>query len=307
MSGSRSSLARPLVALVSLFVTGAASAGPIDDLLSPDERARLQPLPVLVSVKLNQLDSRVNPVGLSSVAGGLLPALIDSSIEGSRKDKAADPLQTVRAGMADYDLEKQSIKALAALGERLPWLTVTEVKSVGSFKKPAEVLDRASVPQALIVKYDYWIEPRFDSFQINADVKLVTREQNENSSGAKKRTKNKDTVLFSRYFICFVPLRSPAADIGSNAALWAADGGKVTRESLDLALAKTAETIADALERSEEAQRNLNKQKEFRVGYSPKRVENYQGAIVTADETGTLLDTDISASVYYFWPTQGPN
>lgn len=96
----------------------------------------------------------MQPVGLSSVAGGLLPALIDGQIEGSRKEKAADPLLTVRSAISDYDLEKRSIESLAALGKKLPWLTVTDVKSVGAFNKPAEVLDRASVSQALIVKYD---------------------------------------------------------------------------------------------------------------------------------------------------------
>jgi hypothetical protein len=53
-----------------------------------------------------------------------------------------------------------------------------------------------------------------------------------------------------------------------------------------------------------EADRQIvNAKKARRVGYSDRAADNYSGKIVTEDDSGTLLETQLGQWVYYYWPT----
>lgn len=294
-----------------MFVLGSANAGaeayfPLRILLPPDQRESSGSRQIVLFTEQEKIDSRVNPVGLSSVTGGgLIPALIDQTVEDSRKQKAADPLNEVRAALADYDLKSKAVAAAAHIRTQLEWLGVNSI--VASDIDPLPAADLSAIPDAevMTIQYRLAIEPRFDSIKLWAHAELVTKELLKQSSlGKIKKKKSTAGLKFSQDFICFVPLRGDTGSIEENAAKWTSDGGKPIEDSIDLALAGVARMVATALTVVEEDTKIVKSRKAKRVGYSEKTAENYYGKVVSEDETGTLIETQFGEWVYYYWPTR---
>ncbi len=261
---------------------------------------------MVIFVEKETINSRVNPVGLSSVTGGgIVPALIDQTIEGSRKQKAEDPLAEVRASLADYDLKISAVAAADHVKKNIEWLGVDRIVATDIDPLPPDDVSAITDAEVLTLQYRLEIEPRFDAIKLWAHAELVDKELLKELSLKKiKKKKTTPGLKFSQDFICFVPLRGAKGDINENAAQWIGDGGKPIKDSIDLALAGVARMLTTALAVVEDDAKIVKSRKAKRVGYSAKAVENYYGKPVSEDETGTVIETQFGEWVYYYWPTQ---
>jgi hypothetical protein len=279
---------------------------PLRILLSPEQRESGGGRHMVIFVEKETINARVNPVGLSSVTGGgIIPALIDQTVEGSRKQKAEGPLAEVRAALADYDLKISAVAAAEDIKKNIEWLDVNRIVATDIDPLTPDDVSAITDAEVLTIQYRLEIEPRFDSIKLWAHVELVEKELLKQISLKKiKKKKTTPGLKFSQDFICFVPLRGEKGDINQNAAKWISDGGKPIADSIDLAFAGVAKMLATALTTVEDDAKIVKRRKAKRVGYSAKAVENYYGKLVSEDETGTLIETQFGEWVYYYWPTQ---
>lgn len=168
---------------------------------------------LLIFVEKETINARVNPVGLSSVTGGgIIPALIDQTVKGSRKQKAEDPLAEVRASLADYDLKVNAVAAAENIKKNIEWLDVNRIVATDIDPLTADDVSAITDAEVLTIQYRLEIEPRFDSIKLWAHVELVEKELLKQISLKKiKKKKTTPGLKFSQDFICFVPLRGEKA------------------------------------------------------------------------------------------------
>lgn len=280
----------PLARLAFTFAIWGAIAGsslaadPTRQLLDPSRQEA--PDGRLLSVRLNDgaLSARVNSLGLTSVAGGIVPLAIEGSVNDKRNKNASTLLAPITAAMTDVNMNEEVTRASLQMAVGIPWLNANLDGGEGS-----QVNDTR---QRLILDYGILMEPKFDAMQLNLLVQLV-------SPGTKK-----NEVLFRQYLICFVPLQAPDVDPAKNSQRWAKDNAALVRAALDIGLSRLGKMTARGLHVTKSESDSIKSLKSYRVGYSKKAAENHYGKIVLKDETGTMIETQFGDWVYYFWPTR---
>jgi hypothetical protein len=250
-----------------------------------DPSLREAPAGRLLYVLLNDggLTAKTYALGLSSVAGGILPSAIEGSVNGSRQKTAAVLLAPITAALHGVDLNEKVINASTEIATGVPWLNA-RIDPVADSKSDSRQR----------VALDYWIqmEPKFDALGMNLLVQIITP--------GKKKTE----VIFRRYLSCFVPLQSPDSDANVNANRWASDDAALVRRALDLGLSRLSKMAVRGLQLTKSDLEPTKSLKFYRVGYSQKAVENNYGKIIEKDETGTMIETKFGDWAYYFWPTR---
>lgn len=260
-------------------------------LLDPSQRAVPDGRHLYVHLNDGGLTARTNSLGLTSIAGGLIPGAIEGAVDDKRQKNASDLLTPITAALRDLDMEEKTVKASLEIASRLEWLDA-QLDRDASAAAAGPSGTSGDSRQRVSLDYGIQMEPRFDAIQLSLLIQI---------SAPKAK---KSEMRFRQYFICFVPLRSPDLDPASNANRWADADAALVRNALDIGLSKLSDMAARGLQLTKSEVASTRSLKSYRVGYSKKAVENYYGRILEKDVTGTLIESKFGDWVYYYWPTR---
>ena len=265
-------------------------------LLDPGLRAR--PEARAVSVRLTDaLTAITNPLGLTrTVGGGFLIELIESGVNEKRQKAAAEAFAPIATAMSDYDAMRKIADPSNDMLRRIAWMNATSAQ-VGtgpsedmlSKEQLSKVLASSAAAEAVVLEYEFLLEPKFDAIQIDVFVRVLRRDG------------GKSTPAYAQCFAWFVPLRNPGGDVSTNAGRWAGDNAALVRQALDLGIAKIANLVPRGLELTKEQEASIKTGMGYQVGYSQKAVEDWYGQFVERDADGTLLEPKFGIWIYYFW------
>jgi hypothetical protein len=251
-------------------------------LLVPSQREAPDGRVLYVHLNGSALTARTNALGLSTVAGGIVPSAIEGSVNDKRQKSASTLLAPITAALKNVNMNEEVTKASIQMASGISWLNAQLEPTQPS----------GDSRQRVTLEYGIQMEPKFDALQLNLLVQIV-------SSGTKR-----SDVLFRQFLICFVPLQAPDADPAANASRWGSDDAALVRSALDTGLSKLGKMASRGLQLTTSDVNATRSLKSYRVGYSQKAVENYYGKIVERDATGTMIETQFGDWVYYFWPTR---
>jgi hypothetical protein len=288
---------RSIVLALSAFVlSGCVSTKSV---LPPEGRDVAGGRNLLVTVTQNEIIAGIQESNISAATGGgLLFALIDAGVNQSRTKKAEEAIVPVRDALADYQFDQKALVASQEIAQRVPWLGIqkSELNKDPSNARFSKAIDESPGPQLLALTYDYLLDNNFSVAKLGVNVTLAPKALPKNKKPESRALLA--NAVFNRGVICVMPLGKDASkELDQNAVVWAKDGGKLTEESLDRALAKIVELVPKALERTAEQEKAVKGKTQSMAGFV--------GRVVETDADGTLLVTNFQQWIYVFnAPTQ---
>lgn len=283
-------IAGACVAILWIF-SGCATQ--LKQILPPDGRTIDGGRQVLVTVAQSEINASINQSNTTAATGGgLLFALIDVGINASRAKDAEAAIVPVRDALTDYNFDQKAQGATDKLVQAMPWLSVSHQKfnkdpSNAVFSK---ALDDSPMPQLLAITYDYLLTPAFDAVKVGGRVSLLSKAippEAEPEDRALLRN-----AIFTRDFVCKVPLVGATKKRAQNTTKWVENGGTLLEASLDMALAKLMTLIKKGMEFTAEQAAALNK------------VGGHVGKVIERDADGTLLQNNLGQWIYVY--SSGP-
>ncbi|MGO4392431.1 hypothetical protein AB4Z46_13885 [Variovorax sp. M-6] len=172
-----------------LMVLAALSLGacaPFHKQLTQEDRARIQEVDVRVVVAQESFMFSAQSPGVSAAAGGgLIPALIDASVQQSRQKAMAGEIQATVGPLLDYDFRVEAGRAVKALNHEAMPLKVRSVEVLAGMPTKAEhearIAATRSGPAYMVLLLHYAIEPGLSAFTTRTTVSLWQEGRTEQS------------------------------------------------------------------------------------------------------------------------------
>lgn len=242
---------KKLTATLALSVLVTACATPREfNRVDPGARAHLQDMETVLFVTQEEIGTEINVSNMATATGGgLIPALIDASVNADRTKKAEELVGPLRDKLIDYDFGAQLESAIEAE------LAETGVEGAGSVDLQRAIdkntmADRvgASVADAVMfINSTYKLTPDFDAVVATADVKVypvnpALNAYKEKPDEDEKMTEHTDNI-YRNNFRAVVPL-----EVAGSRDLNAEEVAKMPTEEwvslLDQSAARLAAQIA---------------------------------------------------------------
>ena len=234
-------------------------------------------------------------VAANTGGGGAIGALVGAAVNEHRADAAEKRVQGLRTALVDYDFDRRALEATQATIAKIPWLDVKNVSFTkdGSADKLAGTLTQSGAAQLLVTRYGYSMSPDCRQITVALDADIFPKEAPPGTSDTPRG------ALFSERFRYISLLSSPKRP-DANAALWAADNGKLARAAVDTGLAVVNELLVRSLSLTPEAAAALDHGPETTAG-------GHKGNLVETSATGTLLYNGPSGAWIFVDRRPGPS
>jgi hypothetical protein len=270
-----------------------ACAAPPKRTLDQDARSVSGGRQAVVVHEAAELQAEFAPANTGS--GGAIGALVGAVVNEHRADVAEKRVQGLRTALVDYDFDRRALEATQATIAKVSWLDVKSVTFTkdGSADKLAGTLTQSGAAQLLVTRYGYSLSADCRQITVALDVDIFPKEAPPGTSDTQRGT------LFSERFRYISPLparRRPDA----NAAVWAADNGKLARAAVDAGLAVVNDLLVRSLLLTPEAAAALDQGPETTAG-------GHKGNLVETSATGTLLYDGLSGAWIFVDRGPGPS
>lgn len=193
---------------------------------------------VLVVIAQPEIAGAITPSNVTGAAGGgLIPALIDSSIQARRASNAEVGITPIRATLFDFDVDELAIEATRAVTDGLPWFqpqSLTFSRDTSPFALSA-ALDTAPTGQVAIFHYAYELTPDFATLRVSVFVSLANK-----AMGSLRQPEQRllfRNLAYNQTITSWVQLANPTTP-EENARRWAANDGALVRDGLTTAFAQ---------------------------------------------------------------------
>lgn len=275
-----------LVALAAVALTEPAAAQRRNVSILPESARSVEGgRAVHVNVAQPELAAAINPSNVSAATGGgLIGAMIDSSVQANRSGRAEIGITPIRATLFDFDVDELAIETTNAVTSRLPWFggqPATFGRDPSPFAKNA-ALDATTAAQVAFFDYGYEVSPDFSSVRVTVLITLANK--------VDPTVRRPEQRLQSRYLaysqtVTSVVQLANATTAEENSARWAANDGALVRQGLTTAFVDISTLIPRALQLTE-ADRQA-------AAAAPRATDRtYPGArVIEQNEAGTLLFT----------------
>lgn len=180
---------RGLALAVIVFSLAGCAAAPYKA-ISPKLKSQVSASAGVLGIQQSEIKPTINYAGTS---GGLIGAIISSSIDNAHLAKAEKTITPLRNALVDYDFDGPMLAAMQAQLPKVDWLHLTGMSLVKDTSDPnmGGLIAGASAPYTLVVMVDYHLSPDFDKLVVTAHAHLMpkptaTRQPNAapNSSNA---------------------------------------------------------------------------------------------------------------------------
>ncbi len=249
-----------LFAVVIAFLSGCATPSRVP--ISSDSRSQLGTVTGFVGLRQQEIGTDINRSNVSAATGGgLLGAIIDMSIDNSRAKKAESAVTPVRDALINYQpgnvLAADLQNALATVPGVSP--SHIDVRQIIDANTTSDWIKGAGESSVLMVNLTYELSPNFDSIIVSAAVSL-----HPGGGRLAAIAKSKSGLPPLVYYNVLSSTRSLPGLAGvqssaETAKLWAVDGGRPARTTLDTSLQELAAMIAYDLAASAPAEGELYK------------------------------------------------
>lgn len=203
---------------------------------------------VQVLVAQPELGAAINPSNVSgAMGGGLLGAMIDSSIQSSRAGRAELGITPIRATLFNFDADALAIETTSAATAGLTWFggqSVTFGRDTSPYAKNA-ALDAATTGQVAFFDYAYDVSPDFSSVRVSVLITLANK-VDANVRRPEQRLQPR-YLAYSQILSSAVQLPN-AATSDENSVRWAANDGALMRQALTIAFGDLSTLIPRALQ-----------------------------------------------------------
>ena len=230
-------------------MAGIAAAG--KTFVAPEARILEGGREVLVIVAQTEIKPNVRHLNAEGI-GGLLPALIEASVNDARTQDAEKTIVPLREALAGFDLDPLMQEASSAALAGLPWFDVKESRLTkdGSTSSVVAAIDDATTQQLMVLRYRYETNPEFSQMVVSLDAQLVNKAV---PKGKKPDARLQDKHL-AYHQVLLSMVRLPNAndkDPAGNVKAWSADGGRAARAALELGVQRCQEMLHLSLATSE--------------------------------------------------------
>lgn len=274
-----------LVAMAALVLAGPADARERRNLnvLQESARAAEGGRTVHVLVAQPELGAAINPSNVTgAMGGGLIGAMIDSSVQSNRAGRAEVGITPIRATLFDFDTDALAIETTNTALAGLPWFgaqPATFGRDSSAYAKNA-TLDAAATGQVAFFEYGYDVSPDFSTVRASVLISLANK--------VDATVRRPEQRLQPRYLAYAQTLTSAvqlpsATTADENSMRWAADDGALIRQALTTAFGDLATLIPRALQFTDA---------ELEAASAAERSTDttYRGSrVIEQNENGTLL------------------
>lgn len=239
-----------LVALAALLLADPAAARERRNLNVLQESARVVEggRTVHVLVPQPELGAAINPSNVTgAMGGGLIGAMIDSSIQSNRAGRAEGGITPIRATLFDFDVDALAIETTDAATAGLPWFggqSATFGRDASPYAKNA-ALDAATTSQVAFFEYGYDVSPDFSAVRVSVLITLANK-VDANARRPEQRLQPR-YLAYSQGLTSAVQLPN-ATTPEENSVRWAANDGALMRQALTAAFGDLSTLIPRALQ-----------------------------------------------------------
>jgi hypothetical protein len=238
-----------LLAACVALAAGPVLAGGPKTILPPEARTAPNGRDVEVLVGQTEIKSNFDPSKAEHFgASGLIVDIVESKIDSDRAKRAEMAVQPIRETLADSDIDSLATEVSRAATAALPWFHAVKVgfgRDTSTAAKLA-VLDASRATEVAFFEYVYDFPPDFSFLRVQLTVSIA-----ETATAAGQRPASRidgRRLAYSQVIVSAVDLSSPATDPRENAALWAADNGRLAKTAITKAFAVFATLTPKALE-----------------------------------------------------------
>ncbi|WP_395644801.1 hypothetical protein [Terricaulis sp.] len=274
-----------LAGLAALLLAAPAAAQPRRNLGVLQESARVVEggRAVQVLVAQPELGAAIVPSNVTgAMGGGLIGAMIESSVQQQRAGRAEVGITPIRATLFDFDADTLALETTNAATAGLTWFGGQPAvfgRDNSPYAKNA-ALDAAAAGQVAFFEYGYEVSPDFATVRVSVLVTLANK-----TVATARRPEQRllpRNLAFSQSLLSVVQLPN-ATTPEENATRWAENDGALMRQALTTAFGDLATLIPRALQFSDA---------DFAAASAAPRSSDraYPGArVIETNENGLLM------------------
>ncbi len=237
---------------------------------------------VHVLVPQTELRPQINTSNVSAaMGGGLLGALIDSSVDANRSRRADDLIAPIRAALTNFDADALATDTTNAALANLDWFQ-PQTPAFGrdaSLATKSAALDAGTASQVAFFEYAYNVSPDFSAMHVTVTVSIANKTLNRR--GRPESRLSARNLVFAQTLTSAVVLANPAT-AEENAARWAANDAALTRNALTAAFTEIGVLIPRAMQMTDDEVRTAARG-------ARRTVSGSSGRLVEESPSGTLL------------------
>lgn len=203
---------------------------------------------VQVVVPQPELAANITPSNVAgAMGGGLIGAMIDSSVQANRAGRAEVGITPIRATLFDFDVDALAIGTTNAVTASLPWFNAQPAafgRDASPFGKNA-ALDGSTAPQVAFFEYAYGVSPDFATVRVSVNVMVANK-----ADPAVRRPEQRlqpRYLVYAQTLTSVMQLPSPTTP-DENSVRWAANDGALMRQALTAAFGDLATLVPRALQ-----------------------------------------------------------
>lgn len=221
------------VAVMAPLSAGSAETHKISSLLQ--EGSRLVPGGRSVEVVVSQGEIKPNAFSAMAASGGAFGGLLGASIDAANGKEAEQKITVVRDTLLDFDADGLAIDTTRKALAKLDWMQPGDV----AFSKDSTArgyisfVNAGAQLQAAFFRYSYEMATDFTYVRVTVNMRFTDKAQA--ADGMKPDRLLADNTAYMQTIVCDIALPKPDEndEFGeANAALWAADDGKLVKQAL---------------------------------------------------------------------------
>lgn len=232
------------------LMLGACASAPTYIALPDAAKSQLTSTDVVAAIPQSEIAVYVPATNPSMAGGGLIGALITTSIDDVRVTKAEEALEPLRNALIGYDFDQM---AAAELKTALSTQTILNVTGVTAVKNVSAKLTNAVTGSksaaVLVTAFDYHLEYDGIGLTVNLTANLFPNTDTLKTLRPLKGNKQilaPQNALYHRTFMHIEMIPNTPAKIDRNTmiARWSADNGAAMRNALTKAVTDLAHQLA---------------------------------------------------------------
>lgn len=157
--------------------------------INPKLKSQISASTGVLGIQQSEIKPSINYAGSS---GGLIGAIISSSIDNAHLAKAEKTITPLRNVLVDYDFDGPATAAMQAQLPKVDWLHLTGVTLVKdtSDANLGSLVIAAPTPYTLVVIVEYHLSPDFDKLVVTAHAHLMTKPTSSRQSDLASNANN---------------------------------------------------------------------------------------------------------------------
>ena len=238
--------------------------------ISPKLRNQVTATTGLLGIQQSEIKPTIN---YSGNGGGLIGAIISSSIDNAHLATAEKVIAPLRNALVDYDFDGQMLAAMQAQLPKVDWLHLSGVTLTKetSDDNVGKLITGAPTPYTLVVVVDYHLSPDFDKLVVAARAHLMakpTASQQANAAANANNAIYDETVTYESTIpdgvVDAMEDKAEAAadadkqagkpavpkldDNATGTLYWSQDGAAAAKKALTQGIAEVSRLLAAAMQ-----------------------------------------------------------